>query len=254
MSIVLIKLLMLLAIFVVALIAGRLPDYMVAQQYPLRFFAVSNALSRGFFFGAGLLHLLPDGMQALQHANVITDPTWALTLCGLTFLLLYWFEQGVAKRLFEQSQRSHWLAYLLVLLLSLHSFSAGVALGIENFFIHVFIIFIAIISHKGAAAFAMSHYLYQHRIDSRLRRSLMLIFALMTPAGIVLGASLAEVLASRSGMITEGIVNLIAAGTFLYIATLDKLNHPDNELLTRLQAISLFAVSFLMMAILALVY
>ena len=74
-----------------------------------------------------------------------------------------------------------WLSYSLMILLSVHSIIAGAALGLGDAWVHVAIIFTAIICHKGAAAFALMVTMIQAGVSRRLMFNVLILFALMTP-------------------------------------------------------------------------
>jgi zinc transporter 1/2/3 len=83
------------------------------------------------------------------------------------------------------------------------------------------VIFLAIIAHKGAAAFALGVEFQRSGFDRARFMRLLLAFASMTPLGIVLGAGLEHLLQGNYGRLFEGIFDCLAAGTFLYIAIIE---------------------------------
>ena len=58
---------------------------------------------------------------------------------------------------------------------------------------------------------------------------MIILFSLMTPLGMLLGAGLDHYLNVNSGHLTEALFNAIASGTFLYIATLDDIHMSGHE-------------------------
>ena len=120
----------------------------------------------------------------------------------------------------EDESDAGFRARLLVILLSVHSFIAGMAIGAETSVAALVAILVAIIAHKGPEGYALGLSLYQAgRERSDLIRTV-LLYAIMTPIGIVMGTLLAEVLTGEAQILAEAIFDGLAGGTFLYIATL----------------------------------
>ena len=79
----------------------------------------------------------------------------ASSLSVLLFLEKVVFIESDAHNLENIGASPDFQPYLLALILSIHSFIAGAALGIEKTILASVILFIAIIAHKGGAAFAL---------------------------------------------------------------------------------------------------
>ena len=88
-----------------------------------------------------------------------------------------------------RTRRSRQPIYPLVLLvvLSIHSVIAGIALGIETELAASLLVMIAILSHKGSAAFALIVSVQAAGADRRRLLRVLTIFVVMTPLGILLG-------------------------------------------------------------------
>jgi zinc transporter 1/2/3 len=117
------------------------------------------------------------------------------------------------------------IPYLLPLVLSVHAFIEGTALGINTTLVNVLAIFIAIIAHKGSESFALATNLGRSHLAMRRAMPLFLIWAMMSPLGVLVGSAMASNLQSHTGQVTAAVFNAFAAGTFLYIATLHKTTH-----------------------------
>jgi zinc transporter 1/2/3 len=135
----------------------------------------------------------------------------------------------------------------LFLVLSIHSLLAGMALGVEAHPAQAIAILVAIVAHKGSAAFALG----LRSTDSHYWRR-MITFALMTPIGVVLGTAITLLLQSQSEQRFEAVFDAIAAGTFLYVALSEILpgELEDNEHVHR--AMISTVAGLLLMAVLAL--
>ncbi len=113
---------------------------------------------------------------------------------------------------------------LLVFGLTLHAATDGVAIGAAaatgDFALTVTVL-LAVLIHKGPAAFSLGVFSMHERDDRKDSIRDVVIFSLATPVMIIIaGLALAEL---ETHMI--GLAMLFSAGTFLYVATVDTL--PD---------------------------
>ena len=230
------KILAVVVIFIIGVSSGLLPLRFGVSKGEQLLFSIGNSFAGGIFLGAGLLHLLPDGIELL--GNVSDYPLAMLIAAGSLGILLFLekviFIEGENRDL-ENINKSAFEPYLLALILSIHSFIAGAALGIEKTILASTVLFIAIIAHKGGAAFALGISMVRGGILKRRHIKVILLFSVMTPLGIFLGSALSKGFGSSTGEILEGVFDSLAAGTFLYVAVLDIIEEefsiPGNELL-----------------------
>lgn len=110
--------------------------------------------------------------------------------------------------------------YLLLLILSVHSFIEGSAIGISGNFAGVLIIYIAVIAHKCSESLALVSNLFRYALHPKRICWLIIIFSLLTPTGIF-SASLIENLLhlNAENNLFACSFNAIAAGTFLYLGS-----------------------------------
>lgn len=210
-------LLCLALILLVTVGAGAYPFLTRAKQALRDDFQSSEALAAGVFLGAGLIHMLADSAaDFVGHGIGYPIP---FLLCGATFLLLLFLEH-VGRELYSHhsGDRNPLFAVLAVLMLSLHSFLAGAALGLNQNLGLVLIILFAILAHKWAASFSLALHLVKSRLSVKVSLLLFMIFALMVPLGILFGHFAAEAL-GRMPLLTP-VFTALAAGTFLYLGTL----------------------------------
>src|SRR5207244_584609 len=80
--------------------------------------------------------------------------------------------------------------YMLALILIVHSLIEGIVLGINSTIATASVIFIAIIAHKGSESFALAVVLNRSHLSLAKIINLIIVFSLMTPLGISLGAAL----------------------------------------------------------------
>jgi zinc transporter 1/2/3 len=208
-------------IFLTGLAGGLLPLWVGYTPRTQRFFSLGNALSAGIFLSAGLIHMLPDAEEGLRGA-LGEFPTASLIAVIGFFIVL--FVERVASRgdaEVAEANKGAVYAYILALVLSVHSLIAGAALGTEQTTTGMLVIFIAILAHKGSAAFALGVSMFRGGVPrARIPRTIA-VFASMTPIGIILGAILSASLTGHAALLTEGIFDALAAGTFIYVAILD---------------------------------
>ena len=237
------KILAVIVIFAIGVSSGLFPLRFAVSKGEQLLFSVGNSFAVGIFLGAGLLHLLPDGIELLSD---VSDYPLAMLLAAASLGILLFLEKVVfiegESRDLENINKSAFEPYLLALILSIHSFIAGAALGIEKTILATAVLFIAIIAHKGGAAFALGISMIRGGIAKRRHIKVILLFSIMTPLGIFLGSILSRAFASSTGQILEGVFDSLAAGTFLYVAVLDIIEEefsiPGNELLKFLSIIA----------------
>ncbi len=82
---------------------------------------------------------------------------------------------------------------------------------------------LAILAHKGTAGLALGIRLARSPMGTGRARRFVLLFALMTPLGILLGLVGSGILRRGAGLYFDATVSALAAGTFLYIASIDML-------------------------------
>ncbi len=219
-----IKVIAAVAILAVGVVGGIIPLLATRHHASRRFLSLGNALAGGIFLGVGFLHLLPEAGEALEE--VVEYPLAPLLAAvGVGVLLL------IDRVLFEtthaagsgQGGKTHQPIYPLVLLvvLSIHSIIAGIALGLEPEVAAAVLVMLGILFHKGSAAFALMVSVHASGADKRRLWTVLTIFVVMTPLGIVFGTVASSFLEGRAAMLIEGSFNALAAGTFIYVAILD---------------------------------
>jgi zinc transporter 1/2/3 len=165
--------------------------------------------------------MIPDAID--NFSRVFPDLNFPVVLftAGIGFFLVLLLEkivagnhEGIGRLLGSRPL----YPFLLALVLSTHSIITGTVLGLEKSFMESFAIFVAIIGHKSAAAFALGVSLQRAELTTKRFIYLILFFSLMTPAGILAGTFFS---ASFSGGIDasfEAVFDSLAGGTFLYVA------------------------------------
>jgi len=242
-----------LIILLISLIAGLWPLIAKTTDKNKAMFAFGEAFASGVFLGAALLHMLPDAENGMRAA--IGDIHFPIvnTLCLISFTLLLFIEKVAVQVTNEKLIESKSIvAYVLAIVLSIHSIIAGAALGINSSLAGAMVIFIAIIAHKGSESFALSMTVKRSSLTSGHMRSLITLFSIMTPIGILAGAGITEVMELQHGQIMEAGFNAVAAGTFLYIATLHSIDQQFIQNKTKhLQSFFALLIGLLMTGVIA---
>ena len=255
MNIVIFKIIAFITILITGICGGFLSLWLATSKKSERLFSLGNAFAGGIFLGAGLIHMLPDAQEGLGHLG--RNYPWAFLICAIGFLMILFLEKvvirshsAVANSLVEKT-RARFYPYMLTLVLSVHSIIAGIALGTENKVGLSIVIFIALISHKWSAAFALGVSLIRADIQRSKIKKILILFSFATPVGIILGITLDTVLMGRSEAIVEGIFDAIAAGTFLYVAIVNVFNKEFKQYEDRWLKFLMSIIGLVVMALLA---
>lgn len=131
---------------------------------------------------------------------------------------------SVSEKDDASAQRSPFSPGLLFLAaLSFHSFFEGLAIGVEPNVDAGFPVLIAILAHKGFAAFALANALAkaQFIVSSTSAFTYMGCFSLVTPIGIAVGLGLSEGIDPGSWV---GGITAFCAGTFLYVGLVEMIH------------------------------
>jgi zinc transporter 1/2/3 len=199
--------------------------------------SLGNCFAGGVIIAAGFVHLLGDAAGGFADAYPDVDFPWPFAIAAASFIAILGIER-VAPRLAEQvdgldhggdpeatvisaAASGAAFPYLLLLTLSIHSVIAGLALGTQGSASGFTIILVAILAHKGSAAFALGVSMHRTGIPRPRAVPLILGFAAMTPLGVLLGVLLTAFATSDAEARFEVWFDAIAAGTFLYIGALD---------------------------------
>lgn len=261
------------AVAIVGLAGTILPWFLDERKARDRILALSDTFAGGVLGGAGLIHLLGDGMAQFKATLPHVAYPLALLLTGAGFMLILLIEgvlvgdpQGGAgysanaksatarhEAAWQQAEsRAAYYPVILLIVLSVHSVILGLALGSQEALAGIIIVFLAIIAHKGAAGFALG--VGYVRTGARLRRvwPQLAFFIAMTPLGIILGGSVGLSLTPHAARLFEATFDSLGAGTFIYIAAMDiiktQFDNPKYRFQKWLSAVS----GFSLMALLAL--
>lgn len=235
-------------ILITAIAGGAYPFANRLRTNAVYDFPSGEALASGVFLGAGLLHMLGD--SARDFTQLGYDYPLAFLLAGTTFLGLLLLEH-LGREVYEHQGTNARFALLAFIMLTIHSFLEGAALGVSSSLTVMLVIMAAIVAHKWAASFALAVQINKSSLKPYIGIILFLIFALMTPIGILFGDSISH--GVTQSPLLEPIFTALAAGTFLYLGTLHGLSQAILvQKCCNLKHFSLVVVGFIIMAVVAL--
>jgi solute carrier family 39 (zinc transporter), member 1/2/3 len=226
-----------LAILAIALIGGALP---LVLRWRERGLHTALALSTGIFMGAVFLHFLPALSTLSLSAQNTSESAhghggdmwlWFFVLVGV--LGVYLVESLVLRTHdHDDLHRHRSVGWAALLGLSVHALTTGVGYGATREQAEVSsTLLIAILAHKGFEAFSLTTVFQLAKVPRPRLIALICAFALVTPAGILLGDGLTSSLGSAG----VAILTALAAGTFLYVCLCELLvevfHHRDNGVL-----------------------
>ena len=213
--------------------AGVFAPWLAGRGGNGRTIAYGNSFAGGVLLAAGLIHLLADANDGFSTAYPQLEYPAAYSIATLAFILVLGLERVIPRSmeadstgtdpesaaLLNAGNQSGITPYLLLVTLSIHSLIAGVTLGISTA-AGAGVLLVAILAHKGAAGFALGSTFRKAAVPPRKRIPALLIFVGSTPLGVILGGIAIDLFGEGSGA-AEAWFKAVAAGTFLYIATLD---------------------------------
>jgi len=142
-------------------------------------------------------------------------------------------------------------AYILFSVLGLESFISGSALGITGTSVGVMVIGIAIITHTWAEAFALCTSFLKAGMSNRRIYKLVAVFSVITPLGILAGMVLQSILQGYVAKVVSGMLIAFAAGTFLYVATLEIIAEEFETPHNKFAKLNLLLIGFAFMSAIA---
>ncbi len=220
----------LIAILLSALAGGFMPLAKPNRVGGPGGFPRGEAFASGVFLALSLLMMLPSAFSIFRQVLPSIEYPIASVIAVVAFLALLAIEHQAGKVVFEQGSALETseaelapaiIPLLLTGMIAAPSFFLGMALGVSDG-TQARLIFIAIILHKGTAGFALAMNMVRSSLTRRQAALLLIAFAMMTPAGLVLGGVTRELHPDWLPMF-KACVLALGAGTFLYMGTLHEL-------------------------------
>jgi len=142
------------------------------------------------------------------------------------------------------------LPLILALLFSVHSFIAGLALGIQSSHTSSAVsILVAILGHKLVEALSLASSFVREGVSLSTSASVLAVYCLMTPLGIVAGASVLEL--GSEATKAEALISGFAAGSFVFLAAHELTTHASTSVLSKTMRSTLALGGMCCMAVLA---
>ena len=222
-------------ILAVALAGGCLP---LLVCWTDRLLHSALALSTGIFLGAVFLHLLP-ALAVLEleiHGGIAPEHSgghltiWFFVLVGV--VAVYLIESLVFRSHDHDDLHRHKaVGYAAFVGLSVHALTTGLAFAAtaqqESLAMPVFL---SIVAHKGFESFSLTSVFLLAEFKRRRIVALIVMFALVTPLGILVGRALTAQLGPHG----IAVLTALAAGTFLYVCLCELLpevfHHREDSL------------------------
>jgi zinc transporter 1/2/3 len=239
-----IKLVLLVVLLGAAALSGALPLRRHGRRDAPRGRAIAwgNAFTAGVFLGAAFVHMLPDADAAWRALGWDYPIGFLLAASAIVGMLLvehalppddaHHALHAPADGRFEPlgphggSKRS---AYAILVALSIHALSEGLALGAQREIGGALVIFAAILAHKSLEGFALGVSLARGDVPKRRAWGLLGLFAAATPVGVLAGAGVEIRYEGATRLAWEAVFLSLAAGTFAYVATLDILREEFHD-------------------------
>lgn len=209
-----------ITLLILSVVAGGMIVVLLEKKNQTNLIKLSLAFSGGFLLAIAFTHFLPE-LYSIQHGSI---GIWVL-VGFLVQLFLEYFSGGIEHGHIHVHANKK-IPYALLLSLSVHSFIEGIPLanmGHEHahhhhehlFGNHHNSLLIGIILHQFPVAIALMTLMRKSLLNSRTSWILLLVFALMTPLGLVFG----HILPQGGHSHLMDILLAIVVGMFLHIST-----------------------------------
>jgi len=273
------KTILLVGMLLITLLASIIPKGMVTYrwigEFPLRLF---SCFAGGVFLSALFLDLWPETEEAWENAMDGKDgfdyPVLTLILC-CGFFMVFILEQVILSFQSrnnteeyspllgsneESSEENHGHSHvdfghhcfvrsmMLQLALSFHSVFEGMAIGLQTNMSSFLVLLTAVCAHKFIMAFCLGLTLAKAKMSNWLFLTLVGIFSVASPFGMVIGMIISGV-----NSMTSAVLQALAGGTFLYVTFFEVLpqefNHSQDTPSKRLLKCLSVLIGFGLMAI-----
>ena len=191
-------------------------------------FPLGEAFSSGVFLALSLTMLLPSSTAVFKQVSPTLNYPVSSVIAILAFLVLLALEHlsghliSADKEVAAGAPLPAGIPIIMTSMIAAPSFFLGASLGVSDGDAAT-LIFIAIILHKGTAAFALALSMVRSTLTYPQTLILFLAFALITPLGILVGGLVREYAVAESTLILKAVILALGAGTFLYMGTLHEM-------------------------------
>ena len=219
---------------ILALVGGLVPLFGKMKGKPSQL-KMTTGIAAGILLASALMVIIPEGFEIASHGKELEPLVLGGAILAGFLMMLILEGSGIGHAVHEEHhdhteehghghvhhQTSPWM---LVLGLTLHSAADGLAIGAaaaSQIKAVTAIVVFAVLVHKVPAAFSLGVFSLHERNNRNSAIRDVVLFSLATPVMIIISFY------TLGGLNEEmiGLAMLFAAGTFLYVATVDTL--PD---------------------------
>ena len=204
--------------FVAVAVFGYIPLSLDLSSIRLKQF---TAIGAGVLIGSAFLVIIPESLEILE-GHVEHSKIGFVILCGFVLMLL--LETFGLPHAVHHDEDKDLLGLSATFGLIVHAAVDGLAVGasVSSSTETGLIVFVAVLLHKGPAAFGLSSFLQHIQIDRAKSQMYLILFALSSPVVAILSffALKDTSLATDDNL---GLALMFSAGTFIYVATVDVL-------------------------------
>ncbi len=220
-------------------------------------FPYGEAFTTGVFLALSLVIMLPAGLHLFEKAFPGEILPWSVIIAITAFLILLAIEHGAERAKLKAGEGALTpgsIPIIMTVMIAIPSFLLGTALGLSETETALFIL-VAVLAHKSSAGFGLALTMVRSRLTRVQTYVLYGVFAVSTPIGIVAGADARHMLSGDTLVIVKAFTLSIAAGVFLYMATLHEFSNapfirycskPKNFLLMLLGLLLTFGVKLVL--------
>ena len=193
-----------------------------------------TAIGAGVLIGSAFLVIIPEALEIFEgheeeesheegEESHVEPSTMGLAILS-GFVLMLLLEIFGLPHAVHHDEDKHLLGLSATIGLIIHAAVDGLAVGasVSSSTETGLIVFVAIMLHKGPAAFGLSSFLQHIKIDKMKSQMYLLLFALSSPIVAILSFFTLQ----DSTFATDdniGLALMFSAGTFIYVATVDVL-------------------------------
>ena len=181
-----------------------------------------TAVGAGVLIASAFLVIIPEGMEIMEQ-NAVEPSILGMAILGGFALMLILEIFGLPHAVHHDEDKDL-LGLSATFGLLIHGAVDGLAVGasISSSTETGLIVFVAIMLHKGPAAFGLSSFLQHIKIDKQKSQLYLLMFAISSP---IMAIATFFILKDTTLATDEniGLALMFSAGTFIYVATVDVL-------------------------------
>lgn len=225
-------------LFLLGLLGGLIPLLVRRND---RLLHAALALATGIFLGAVFLHLLPAlGTPHVHGHGVGAHAEGGASTVVWTFVLLGVVGVYLIEALFFRSHghddlhRHRSVGYAAIVGLSVHALTEGIGLAAASTQEDLATPFLMSVgSHKLFESFSLCSVFLLAHFSRKKILTLIVLFSLVTPAGIIVGG----LLTTNLGPLGISLLTALAAGTFLYVCLcelLPEVFHHREDILAKI--------------------